>query len=85
MILMATVHVVQALLVVVYKSVYNVDGVPVKCHGVALNAKLMIWKAYDYAKEIPPNPWLQQLEAMASYCASDDVHVNVVVISNQWL
>ena len=79
MILMAMVHVVQALLVVVYKYV---DGVPVKCRGVAPNANLVTWKAYDYAKEIPLDPWLQQLEAMASYCARDDVHVDVVVISS---
>ena len=63
-------------------QVYNVDGVPVKCRGVAPNANLVTWKAYDYAKEIPLDPWLQQLEAMASYCARDDVHVDVVVISS---
>ena len=62
--------------------VYNVDGVLVKCRGVAPNANLVTWKAYDYAKEIPFKPWLEALEAMASYCARDDVHVDVVVISS---
>ena len=51
-------------------EVYNVNGVA--------NANLMIWKACDYVKEIPLNPWLQQLEDIASYCAHDDVHVDVV-------
>ena len=63
-------------------QVYNVDGVPVKCCGVAPNANLMIWKVFDYAEKIPLNPWLKALEDMASYCARDDVHVDVVVISS---
>ena len=63
-------------------QVYNVDGVPVKCRGVAPNANLMIWKAFDYAKKIHLDPWLKALEDMASYCARDDVHVDVVVISS---
>ena len=64
----------------------KVDGLPVKCCGVAPNANLMIWKAYDYAQKIPIDTpidtWLKRLEDMASYCAHDDVHVDVVVISS---
>ena len=56
----------------------RVDSLPVKCRGVAPNANLVIWKAYDYAKEVPIEPWLQQLEDMALNC----VGVDVVVISS---
>ena len=50
----------------------------VKCRGVAPNANLVIWKGYEYVKMIPIDPWLQQLEYMASNC----VGVDVVVISS---
>ena len=50
----------------------------VKCRGVAPNANLVIWKGYECVKEIPIDPWLQQLECMASNC----VGIDVVVISS---
>ena len=50
----------------------------IKCRGVAPNANLVIWKGYEYVKKIPIDPWLQQLECMASNC----VGVDVVVISS---
>ena len=59
-------------------SVANVHSLPVTCRGVAPNANLVIWKAYDYAKEIPIEPWLQRLEDMALNCDG----VDVVVISS---
>ena len=51
---------------------------PVKCRGVAPKANLVIWKGYEYVKEIPIDPWLLQLECMASNCDG----VDVVVISS---
>ena len=60
------------------------DHLQVKFRGVAPHANLVIWKAYDYVKKIPFDPWLQQLKDMASYCAHDDVHVDVVVISSDF-
>ena len=57
---------------------YDEDGVSVRCCGVAPNANLVIWKGYKYADKIPIEPWLQQLEVMASNCDG----VDVVVISS---
>ena len=55
--------------------VYNENGVPIKCCGVAPNANLVIWKGYKYADKIPFDTWLQQLDDMASNCADVDVLV----------
>ena len=56
-----------------------IDGKPIKCRGVAPEAKLLIWKAYEKANnDIDVDSWALELKKMAKVCK--DVAPDVVVI-----